>query len=459
MRDRYYRIARWVTVPPQGLSFIAAVLEKKGLSVKIIDSVALKMTAEETAAEIVKLRPRWLGLTGPTMVIRSAADISERVKNAIPDVKTVIGGPHLSAAPEETFERYKTFDIGVIGEGEITAEELFTSTGSPSDLANISGLLLRDNGKAVRTECRPLIGNLDSIPFPAYHLLPDLAKFYQHVVVRVDRMPSASVLISRGCTKGKCTFCSRDVYGGRSRIHSAEYAVALFEKLMSDYGVRSLNFEDEDLLAFKPVMRRICEIMLEKKLDLTWAISGRVDMVDQDLLALMKKAGCWNVSYGIESGSQTILDNIKKGITIEQVRKAVEVTRRAGMTTKGFFMIGHPGETADTIQATIDFAKSLPLDYFQMSYTAPLPGTELYRTAKQWGEFNADWEELNIWNPIFIPHGLSREILEKESLRAFREFYFRPRILWDNFKRTLKTRYILTYLRDGLRFLGFLRSG
>ncbi len=243
------------------------------------------------------------------MVIREAANVAQKVKESLPDVTTVLGGPHISAVPEETFQKYPIFDIGVIGEGENTALELFTSDLSPEKLQSIDGLLLKKGKNIFRTNPRALIENLDSLPFPAYHLLPDLKKFYQHVVVRVDRMPSASVLISRGCTKGKCTFCSRDVYGGRSRIHSPEYAVALFESLIRDYGIRSLNFEDEDLLAFKPVMRKICGLILEKKIDLTWAVSGRVDMVN---IASNLAIQFWSITpfCGIMSRNERTLSSI-----------------------------------------------------------------------------------------------------------------------------------------------------
>jgi radical SAM superfamily enzyme YgiQ (UPF0313 family) len=459
MKDRYYRIARWVTVPPQGMAFLAAVARRAGYTVTVIDAVAENITPENTVERIIAANPRYVGLTGPTMVVHHAADIARRVHDRLPGAPVIMGGPHMSAAPVETLERYPEFDLGAFGEGEHTLVELVKALDDKTPLNGIQGLLWRDNGAIVKNEPRPLIDDLDTLPLPAYDLLPQLTKFYQHVVIRVDRMPSASVLISRGCAKGKCIFCSRDVYGGRVRMHSPEYCIEMFEMLIRNWGVRSINFEDEDLLAFKPKMRRLCELMLERKLDLTWAVSGRVDMVDPDLLKLMKRAGCWHISFGVESGDQEILDRIRKNITLDQVRHAVEVTKKAGITTKGFFMIGHPGETPGTIQKTIDFATSVDFDFFQVSYTVPLPGTELYRTASQWADFNADWEELNIWNPVFIPHGLTREILEKESLRMFRAFYFRPKVLWKMFLRTFRTRHVLQYLRDGFRFLGFLKSG
>lgn len=457
MRDRYRRIARWVTVPPQGLCFLGAVLRERGIEVAIVDANAEKLGAEETLARVKNFSPDVVGLSAPTAVVDAAAEIARKVKEWNPGVVTVLGGPHVSVATEDTLERYDAFDYGVVGEGEQTFPELLERIGG--DVDGVAGVAFRREGGVRRTAPRTLIENLDELPLPAYDLLPDLRKYYQHVVIRVDRMPSASVLVSRGCARGRCIFCSRDVYGYRSRIHGPDYILRLFQWLIDRYGVRSLNFEDEDLLAHPETMTDVYERMIEGKMDLTWAISGRVDFADEQLLRLMKRAGCWHISYGIESGAPEILKNIRKGITTEQVRRAVEMTKRAGMRTKGFFMIGLPGETMETIRETARFSRSIGLDYFQMSYAAPLPGTELYRRAGEWGTFAGGWSELNIWNPVFVPHGLTKDILVRESLRAFRKFYMRPAIVGDFLRRVMTSGATLTYLKDGFRFLGFLARG
>lgn len=457
MRDRYFRIARWVVVPPQGIAFLGAVLRREGYPVTLIDANAEKLGVDEVLGRLKAFQPDVVGLSATTLIMSNAAAIAEEVKKWNPGITTILGGPHASVAPEETLARYASFDYAAIGEAERTLPEFLERLGGSMD--DIPGLAWRADGGERVGPRRELIENLDTLPQPAYDLLPDLRRYYQHVVIRVDRMPSASVLVSRGCAKGRCVFCARDIYGFRSRIHGADYILELFRRLMRDYGVRSINFEDEDLLAHRETMSEVCKRMIDEKMNLSWAISGRVDFADEDFLRLMKRAGCWHISYGIESGSPEILKNIKKGITPEAVRRSVAVTKKAGIKTKGFFMIGLPGETIETIRETADFSRAIGLDYFQVSYTVPFPGTELHRRAKEWGTYEADWDGLNIWNPVFIPNGLTRELLVSESLRAFRRFYFRPAVLADFLKRVVTTRYILTYLRDGFRFLGFLARG
>jgi radical SAM superfamily enzyme YgiQ (UPF0313 family) len=170
----------------------------------------------------------------------------------------------------------------------------------------------------------------------------------------------------------------------------------------------------------------------------------------------MKRAGCWQINYGIESGSQRILNFIKKGIKLENIEKALKATKDAGMVTKGYFIIGHPTETRESIQETIDFIQRIDLDIFQMSFMLPLPGTELYSVAAQYGEFKNDWDNMNIWTPLFIPNGLTKEELIRESKRAYKKFYFRPRPIFAYLKRALRSVAFLKFLKDGFRILRFI---
>ncbi|MDD5136299.1 MAG: radical SAM protein, partial [Candidatus Omnitrophica bacterium] len=175
-----------------------------------------------------------------------------------------------------------------------------------------------------------------------------------------------------------------------------------------------------------------------------------------EMLRLMKKAGCWQISFGIESGSQRILDFIKKGTKIPTIESALKMTRRAGIMTKGYFIIGHLTETKETIRETIDFAKRISLDDFQMSFMVPLPGTEAYTMACDYGAFNNNWSEMNIWTPVFIPKGLTQHDLESLSKQAFREFYFRPGPVANFLKRASRPAYFRKYFKDGLKIFKFL---
>jgi len=191
-------------------------------------------------------------------------------------------------------------------------------------------------------------------------------------------------------------------------------------------------------------------------MDITWDCASNVNVVNPELLSLMKRAGCWQINYGIESGSQRILDFIKKGTRLEIIKKALRMTKEAGITTKGYFIIGHPTETRESIQETINFIKRIDLDIFQMSFMLPFPGTELYPIAARYGEFKNDWDNMNIWTPLFIPTGLSKAELEGESKRAYREFYFRWRPIFGYLERVYESRAFIKFFKDGFKILKFL---
>ena len=182
-------------------------------------------------------------------------------------------------------------------------------------------------------------------------------------------------------------------------------------------------------MLFKPRLVEICEGVMKERLDLSWSCLGRVDMVTPEILKLMRRAGCWEIGYGIESGAQHILELEKKNINLAQVEQAVEWTKEAGILAKGFFMIGHPLENEDTINKTIGFAKKIPLDDISVMMLTPFPGSELYKTAHQYGIFNNDWDKMNLLQPVFIPKGLDEEALNNSTRRLLREFYLRPRII------------------------------
>ncbi len=177
---------------------------------------------------------------------------------------------------------------------------------------------------------------------------------------------------------------------------------------------------------------------MREKLDLSWSCLGRVDMVTPEILKLMRKAGCWEIGYGIESGAQHILDLEKKKIDLAQVEQAVAWTKEAGILTKGFFMIGHPLESEETISKTINFAKKIPLNDISVMMLTPFPGSELYEIAHQYGVFTNSWDKMNLLQPVFIPKGLDEEILNSSTRKMLKEFYLRPRIIWNYFLRMVK---------------------
>jgi len=452
---RYGKVATGHEVPPQPLIYLAAILREAGRRVKLIDANAMGLSVDETVRQVLESEPRIVGISSPTMLISTAAKIAKEVKAKDARILTVIGGPHVSAVPAETMIRYPSFDIGVVGEGERTIVELIDAVDRGGVLGSVRGIIFREQGAVRTTEARPYIEDLDTIPFPAWDMLPDLLKRYQQSAVRIDRLPCISIVTSRGCPF-QCIFCARNVFGNVTRAHSAGYLIRMIRHLKDAYHVRSLSFEDENFVIYRKRLVEFCSRFIEEGLDITWDCASNVNAVTPEMLALMRRAGCWQINYGIESGSQRILDFIKKGTTVEKIREALTMTKRAGIHTKGYFIIGHPTETSQSIQETIDFIKRIDLDIFQMSFMVPFPGTELYPIAGRYGTFRNDEDNMNIWTPLFIPSGLTQGDLERESKRAYREFYFRPRPILNYLARALRPSVAAKFVKDGFKILRFL---
>lgn len=454
IKGRYNQVSTGHEVAPQPLLYLGAVLRANGYQCELLDANALGLSLEETADRIVALKPTVVGISSPTMLISTSAQICSLIKTKDSDIMTIVGGPHITVVPQETMFKFKDIDIGVLGEGEETLLDLLANKHS---LGNVKGIAYRMKEKIIQTEPRPYLKDLDSLPLPAWDMLGSFPKLYQQSSARIDRLPNVSLITSRGCPF-KCAFCARNVFGNVVRAHSVGYVLAMLKHLKKHYKIRSVSFEDENFTAIKPRLREFCLKMIDEKLNITWDCASHINSVDEDMLKLMKKAGCWQINYGLESGSQRILDFINKGLILDRTKNVLSLTRKAKIQTKGYFIIGLPGESLETIQETIDFAKQSDLDIFQMSFMSPFPGTQLYDAAGQYGEFNKDWDNTNIWTPLFIPFGLTREVLENESKRAYREFYFRPKPILGFVRRSLRFSVFMKYASDGFKMLKFLIS-
>ena len=454
LEDLYHNLSEGGSeLPPLGICSLAAVLRESGYSVAAVDAMALRLNAKDTLEKIKELNPKYVGITTTTMSVHTAAEVAELCKTE--GYTTILGGAHITAVPEETFKRHPHFDIGVIGEGEDTILELVKALDEGKDLNDIPGLLLRKNGEIKLTEPRSFIKNLDKIPLPAWDILPDLATYYQPAVDSLYRFPASSLVTSRGCP-GKCVFCDQKIFGGKCRAYSSDYVIKMIKNLRDDFGIKDLFIHDDNFLVFYKRTREICEKIISEKIDITWSCLGRTDQVDWSVLPLLKKAGCWQINYGIESGSQEILDLIGKGTTLEAMTEAIRKTKEAGIRVKGLFMIGCFGETRETIEATYKYIKELDLDDFHMTCFTPLPGSEAYKIAHRYGEFDPSWDKMNMFSADnFVPHGFTKDEIEKAYRKAYRIFYIRPRIMLYYMTKLHSWPMIKKIFRSGLTFLRF----
>lgn len=397
--------------PPQGLCYLAAVLRENGYDAVIIDAEVMAYSNEDLLARVNEEAPDYIGITSTIAAIFAAADYVRLFKQNLKDVRVILGGPQVTASPEPTMKLFPDLDLGVLGEGEVTIIELLKALENGGSLEAIPGLIFARGGETIVTPQREFIKDLDALPMPAWDLLPKLSEFYRTSDITYKRLPAFQIVTSRGCPY-RCVFCDRSVFGNKWRSFSAEYVMRMVRELVNKYGVRDLNFADDEFMINRRRFRRICQLLIDEKVDLTWSAVGRVDSVTPELLKLAKEAGCTQIAFGLESGSEKILDVLHKKLTTENIVRGVKWTKEAGIAVKGLFMIGNPLETEQTIKETFDLIEKLDLDYISMSAFTPLPGAEIYETARQYGTFDDDWRKMNLWQHIFVPFGLSKEQLD-----------------------------------------------
>ncbi len=439
LEDRYGDLSDAGNLTPSlGILILAAVVREKGYRVSVLDASAENLSLDETLERVERLRPRTVGFSATTLSILGAEKLAEALKHRRPDMTTLVGGPHATAVPQETLTRCPHLDIAVLGEAENTIVGLLEALATGDDLSKLQGVAYRnEQGAVVQTPRRDGVTDLDALPHPAWDLLPGFPDRYNPPYFKVQRLPSTSLVTSRGCPY-QCVFCDTSVFGAKVRGYSAEYLVDMLHRLTTDYGIRDITFEDDTFMFLPQRLRAVCEALIRSDLRLSWACNSRVDLAKPDLLRLMRRAGCWYISFGIESGSQEILDGIGKRLTLSQAEEAVRESRRAGVRAKGFFIVGHPGETLETLEQTRSLMLRLPLSDASVMCMTPFPGSPLSKNADRYGELDRDWSSMNLLQPAFVPFGLSKEVLKAWQSRLMREFYLRPRVWVDYAGRVLR---------------------
>lgn len=439
--------------PPLGLALLAAILEKHGYMVRILDTNAPGFTLEEAAASVNDANV--VGITAMTPTIGGAVKIAEHIKKFRPESIIILGGPHVTLMPDETLKSAPYIDIVARGEADETILDLMQAFEEGRSLENIRGISYLKDGNVIHNPSRKLETNMDSLPFAAYHLLP-WQQYEPHPPHGMYK-PFAAMVSSRGCPY-RCAYCSKPVFGNKFRAQSAERVVSEMAYLNEKFGTREIAFYDDSFTIDKKRVHDICDKILEKGLKIAWTCETRVNLVDKELLRHMKKAGCYAIAYGIETAAPEIMKVIQKDITLEQVEKAVKAHHEVGLQVVGYFMLGSPGETPETIQQTIDFAKKLKVDFAQFSVTTPFPATELYDIYMRGRTEPPKWEDFvyagtdNPTTPVFESDKLTREDLKMWTAKAYKEFYLRPGYVWQRLKRCTSMAEIRTNIK-GFRML------
>jgi radical SAM superfamily enzyme YgiQ (UPF0313 family) len=363
-------------IPPIGLAFIAAALEREGFEVKIIDNYLLGEPLDAIKQTIKETSPKIVGITCSSVTYNECIETAKAVKETIPDCKVVAGGPHPTCMPDSILQ-HPEIDYVIIGEGEKAFTQLAFNLlrNEEENVRKIPGVAYRHKGRIIKNRHVP-IENLDMIPSPAMQLLP--MSRYERKIEFLDVEPVDIMNVVRGCPY-HCTWCNiRGMFGQKCRAFSPKRIVQDISHLIDHYGTRGIYFIGDNFANDENLVRELCTLLKGAKLDIDWGCDARVDKISRDLLKLMKDAGCRFIWFGVESGSPLILEKIKREVTVKQAINAARLCKQEGIQTAYSFMLGIPGETMKDIEATFKLAKKLNPDWCQFNVFVAYPGCALY---------------------------------------------------------------------------------
>jgi anaerobic magnesium-protoporphyrin IX monomethyl ester cyclase len=413
-------------VPPLNLLYIATVLRDNGHEVELLDALAEQRDLDYVS----KIAKRYdsIVISTSTMSFDEDSQVLAELKKANKDLDTIIFGSHPTFMPEYALKK-GSIDIIVRREPEYVIRDVVNALEKGDDSwKKIRGIGYRENGKQILNEFYPFIENLDEVPFPDRALLPERLDYFNPIIKRI---PYTTMMTSRGCP-GKCTFCTVPYfYGSSVRKRSAENVLDEL-RLIEKQGYREVWIRDETFTFFRERNERVCKTIIDEKMDLTWICNARVGTVDNEIMELMKKAGCHMIKFGVESGVQEVLNNVKKGVKVEMTRKNFKEAHEVGMDTHAHIMLGMPGDTRETVEKTIRFVREIDPTTATFGICTPYAGTELFQSViEKHPEIldgsSQDLEKVHetaFFNQYFTD--LKPEELEGYVKKAYRNFYFKP---------------------------------
>src|SRR3989344_8222658 len=444
---------------PLGIAQLSAVLKEGGHETKAVD---LRITRKLTQA-VMEFQPDIISVSSYFSSIARLQKLCRFLKSRF-DTPIVLGGIHPSLYPITIFDDNAStdyilddsIDFVITGEGEVVFPQLLENL-QKKKFRNIPGLYYRKKNKWIKNKGRPLVEDLDKLPFPDFDIFE--LKYYVPNPKHYKRTPVMSMSASRGCTWGRCTFCWQSHLDGYYRKQSPERVVAEIKHAVERYGIKEIRFWDDTFLHKHSWILKFCELMIQENLDVIWSCHERVSVVTQNVLNKMAKAGCWQVLYGIESGYKALLQDVNKGITVEQAKRAVKWTQDAGMEARVSFILGLPNETPEMTEETIRFAKSLNADIIQFSLMTPYPGTKMYADIKNSEGLNRNIFDYTEIQPVYLSKGYRRySDLEKKFRRAYRTIYLDPAYVFRTLKKIKSLEDIKRYY-SGLKAMIGLSYG
>ena len=416
--------------PPLGLLFLAASLQEHNRhQVEVLDCQVEGVGHDRLTQEITRRDPDLVGIHAMTLtlvdVVKTAQAVRAAARTAGRSIAVVVGGPHTAVYPEET-AGLDVVDYAVEGEAELSFPALVDRIEAGDDPSDVPGVYHRLDGKTLKGPPPTAIQDLDTVPFPARTATP----YEKYTSLLATRNPVTTMFTSRGCPF-RCTFCHRPAMGKHFRAVSAGRVVDEMQ-LCLDLGIREIFIYDDTFTVQKKRVWKICHEILRRRLDITWDVRAHVNTVDPDLLDLMRRAGCARIHYGIEAGTPRVLKLLRKGITLPRAMTVLKQTRKAGISTLAYFMIGNPTETREEAEETIRVARSVDADYVHVTILTPFPGTPLYEDGLQSGFFERDFWRDFAQNPTpdFVPpfweEHLTTPDLHALIKKAYQSFYLRP---------------------------------
>lgn len=451
-------------LPPLGILYIASHIAQTGKpwTVDVLDANALCLDADDIVRRVIAGNYDIAGFSATTLGYPYAREDARAIRKAVPEVTLAIGGAHAQGAAKDiVLEADNVFDYVCYHEGEIAFEDLLTYIDSGKNASFPRGFMCMREGEVFTSPPPPIPDNLDVFGHPARLIGEETIGLYHEKIFAYKRLPLFSVMSSRGCPF-QCTFCStprkfKSLYNNRMRYHSVEWVMEELKILTEKFGVREVIFVDDTFNVRKERVLEISQRLTDSGMDLIWSCNYEANIGDLAMMRAMKQAGCWSIMIGGESGSDRILELIRKGVTKTQLGAVADWANSAGIVSRVSFILGLPGDTEDTIRETIDFVKSSPFHFPYFQLYVPIPGTVMYDHLSEYGKIIAlDSSKLSASNVNYLPHDISEMFLRKSFKNSLKECYLR----WNTVKNHIQfIRSFEDVIRYWKGFMALVKAG